>query len=209
MDGLDFHPYPIPQSLPFAQGYADADNASVSNLDRIYRAFYDGFAGTPQRTIGQQPGGGLPVSLNEVGVQTDATGRAGYTGTEASATGAGGVVGSFATEAFQAAWYVQMLNLVACDPNVRVVDIFHLVDETDLGGWQSGLYYADWTPRASAAAVAGWLADTGGACTGATSPWRPGKSAPPAPRPRCRRSSAGSPPSRHGLRRCGRRSSGR
>ena len=57
-------------ALPFAQGYKAAKDASVTTLDRIYQAFYDAFAGTPQRTIGQQPGGGLPVSLNEVGVQT-------------------------------------------------------------------------------------------------------------------------------------------
>ena len=56
MDGLDFHPYPIPQSLPFAPGYPDTDDASVSNLPRIYQAFYDGFNGSPQRTIGQQRG---------------------------------------------------------------------------------------------------------------------------------------------------------
>ena len=52
MDGFDFHPYPIPQSLPFATGYADQENAAVSNLPRIYQAFYDGFKGTSQKTIG-------------------------------------------------------------------------------------------------------------------------------------------------------------
>ena len=75
MDGLDFHPYPVPQSLPFARGYPDPRDASI-NLPRIYQAFYDGFNGTPQKTIGQQPGGGLPVSLNEMGIQTDATRQA-------------------------------------------------------------------------------------------------------------------------------------
>ena len=60
MDGFDFHPYPTPQSLPFATGYAASNNASVTNLDRIYRAFYDAFNGTAQRTIGQQAGGGCP-----------------------------------------------------------------------------------------------------------------------------------------------------
>ena len=67
MDGFDYHPYPIPQSLPFAQGYTDPLDASVSNLPRIYQAFYDGFNGSPQKTIGQQAGGGLKVSLNETG----------------------------------------------------------------------------------------------------------------------------------------------
>lgn len=174
MDGFDFHPYPIPQSLPFAQGYNDSDNASVSNLSRIYQAFYDAFKGTAQPTIGQQAGGGLPVSLNEVGIQTNNTGKPGYTGSENAANANGGVLGATATEAFQASWYTQMLNLVACDPNVRVVNLFHLVDESDLGGWQSGLFYVGYQPKQSAAAVAGWIAQTGGGCTGASSGWTPG-----------------------------------
>jgi hypothetical protein len=181
MDGLDFHPYPVPQSLAFATGYTTPNNASVSNLPRIYQAFYSGFNGTPQKTIGQQPGGGLPVSLNETGVQTDSSAHAtAYTGTEVSATAAGGVLGEFATEAYQASWYQQMLSLVACDPNVRLVNIFHLLDETALSGWQSGLFYADQTPKQSAQVVQGFVA-SGGTCQGAPAPWTPpGVSAGPA-----------------------------
>src|SRR4029079_19626271 len=137
----------------FAAGYADPHSASVSNLGRVYQAFYDAFNGTPQRTIGQQSGGGLRVSLNETGVQTDSAGKDGCLGTEVSATAAGGVLGRFATEDFQASWYLQMLNLVACDPNVEVVNIFHLIDEENLAGWQSGLYFADRTPKRATQAV--------------------------------------------------------
>jgi hypothetical protein len=173
MDGFDFHPYPIPQSQPFAQGYQSPLDASVSNLPRIYQAFYNAFNGTPQPTIGQQAGGGLPVSLNEVGVQTDSTGQPGYTGTEVSANANGGVLGATATESYQASWYLQMLALVACDPNVRLVNIYHLVDESDLAGWQSGLYYVDHTAKQSAGAVHDWIASTGGACQGAARPWTP------------------------------------
>jgi len=174
MDGFDFHPYPVPQTLPFATGYANTKEASVSNLSRIYQAFYDGFNGSPQRTIGQQAGGGLPVSLNETGIQTaPGSHAAAYTGTETSATSAGGVSGSFATEAYQASWYLQMLNLLACDPNVRFVNIFHLIDESNLAGWQSGLYFADQQPKQSAQTVRNWIAQTHGACTGAIQPWTP------------------------------------
>ena len=45
MDGLDFHPYPIPQNLPFETGYNDPTSFSVTNLPRIYQAFYDGVPG--------------------------------------------------------------------------------------------------------------------------------------------------------------------
>jgi hypothetical protein len=173
MDGLDFHPYPIPQSLPFAQGYADPTSATVSNLPRIYQAFYDGFSGSGQRTIGQQAGGGLPVSLNEVGIQTDSTGRTGYIGTETAANAAGGVLGATATESYQASWYLQMLQLVSCDPNVKLVNIYHLLDEAALSGWQSGLYYVDRTPKQSATTVHDWIASTGGGCQGGLHPWTP------------------------------------
>ena len=51
------------------------------------------------------------------------------------------MIGQFATEAYQATYYKQMLQLLACDPNVRVINLFHLVDEPNLAGWQSGLYW--------------------------------------------------------------------
>src|SRR5207302_969193 len=82
--------------------------------------------------------------------KTDSTGRFGYVGTETSANAAGGVIGLTATETYQASWYQQMLDLVACDPNVRVVNIYHLLDEAGLAGWQSGLYYVDRSAKASA-----------------------------------------------------------
>jgi len=175
MDGFDFHPYPVPQTQPFAQGYADPKEASVTNLARIYQAFYDAFAGSPQKTIGQQAGGGLLMSLNETGVQTASGGRTAYTGAEVSATSAGGVVGGFASEDYQARWYRQMLDLLACDPNVAFVNIFHLIDENALEGWQSGLYYADETAKRSAQTVQAWLAQTRGACTGTLHPWTPAR----------------------------------
>ncbi|HEY4347857.1 MAG TPA: hypothetical protein VGM80_09730, partial [Gaiellaceae bacterium] len=184
MDGLDFHPYPVPQSLPFATGYPDPRDASVSNLPRIYQAFYDGFNKTPQRTIGQQAGGGLPVSLNEMGIQTDERNQLGYVNLEVSANAAGGMVGADASQAYQAAYYRQMLALLSCDPNVRLVNIFHLVDEPNLTGWQSGLYeFSAITPIAkqSATDVAAWIAQTHGACQGTPTAWRPAAPTPPSP----------------------------
>jgi hypothetical protein len=139
MDGFDFHPYPVPQTQPFAQGYTDAKEASVTNLPRIYQAFYDAFNGSPQKTIGQQADGGLPLSLSETGVQTGSGGKLGYVGSEVSNNSAGGLLGDFASEDYQSSWYRQMLDLLACDPNVSFVNIFHVVDESALEGWQSGL----------------------------------------------------------------------
>ena len=90
-----------------------------------------------------------------------------------SANANGGVIGQYATPAYQASWYLQMLNLVACDPNVRLVNIYHLIDETDLAGWQSGLYDVNRNPKQSAAAVHDWIATTAGSCQGKLQPWTP------------------------------------
>src|SRR5207248_10229565 len=39
--------------------------------------------------------------------------------------------------------------------------------------WQSGLYYVDRSPKASAAVVHDWIASTGGVCQGSARPWTP------------------------------------
>jgi hypothetical protein len=41
------------------------------------------------------------------------------------------------------------IALAYCQPNVGAYFNFHLVDERDLAGWQSGVYWADGTPKAS------------------------------------------------------------
>ena len=66
-----------------------------------------------------------------------------------------------------------MLNLLACDPNVAFVNIFHLIDESSLQGWQSGLYFTDESAKKAAVTVQSWLGQTGGACTGTVHPWTP------------------------------------
>jgi hypothetical protein len=53
----------------------------------------------------------------------------------------------------QAAYYKQALQLAACQPTVRGFLIFHVTDETDYNRWQSGVYYADGTPKSSRAFV--------------------------------------------------------
>ena len=72
MDGLDFHPYPVPQSLPFATGYAE----------RARRERHEPAADLPgllrRRSTARRSGrsasrraAACRVSLNETGIQTD------------------------------------------------------------------------------------------------------------------------------------------
>jgi hypothetical protein len=169
MDGLDLHPYPIPQSLPFETGYPGRTSFSVTNLPRAYQAFYDAFNGTRQPTVGP---GRLPVSLNEVGIQTTpgAAVASAYTGFENAAG-----VEATGSEAYQAAWYRKLVDFSLCDADVTKVNIFKLVDETALQGWQSGLYFAGYVPKLSAAAFTDELSLTAGLCpTGDPAYFAPG-----------------------------------
>ena len=173
MDGLDLHPYPIPQNLPFESGYSSPTAFSVTNLPRAYQAFYSAFRRTPQATVGP---GRLPVSLNEVGIQTvpPTSLATSYTGFE---NGVG--VAATGTEAYQAAWYRKLVDFALCDADVKKVDIFKLVDETGLEGWQSGLFYVGYVPKLSSATVPAELTRTAGKCpTGDAAYFAPGSSQP-------------------------------
>jgi hypothetical protein len=162
MDGLDLHPYPIPQSVPFAQGNSNAYGPAfgVATLPLAYQAFYDAFNGTAQPTVGP---GRLPVSLNEVGVQTVPT-VGGYTGSETPNWGIDSVTG---TQDYQAQWYKQLVDTTECDADITNVNIFKLIDQPDLAAWQSGLYQLGWVPKESASVVADEIANASTCPTGA------------------------------------------
>lgn len=168
MDGLDLHPYPIPQSVPFSRGNSLVGGPSygVSTLGLVYRAFYDAFDGSGQPTVGP---GRLPVSLNEVGIQTLETGP-GYTGIETPGWGIDGTTGS---PGYQAAWYRQLIDTTECDASITNVNIFKLIDESSLAGWQSGLYRLGWAPKYSAEVVRNEIATVDACPTGAATAWSP------------------------------------
>jgi hypothetical protein len=174
MDGLDLHPYPIPQSTPFAQGNSNAGGPAygVATLPLVYQAFYDAFNGTAQPTVGP---GRLPVSLNEVGIQTIPS-LGGYTGAE---TGGWGIEGSTGNEDYQAQWYKQLIDAAQCDASITNVNIFKLLDQSDLGAWQSGLFQLGWVPKKSAGIVKSEIASVTTCPTGSAKFWAP--SAIPAP----------------------------
>ena len=52
-------------------------------------------------------------------------------------------------ETKQAATYEEALELAFCQPTVAGFFVFHAQDETALASWQSGVLYADGTPKAS------------------------------------------------------------
>jgi hypothetical protein len=52
-------------------------------------------------------------------------------------------------ESTQGQYYAQLIALMACDPDVALLNFFHAVDETSLAAWQSGVVLPDGTHRAS------------------------------------------------------------
>ncbi len=95
-----------------------------------------------------QQGSSLPILYDEFGIEsTIPTGKASlYTGTEPTTT-------KPVDEYQQAASYDVGLRLAFCQPTVAGVLLFHSEDEKALASWQSGVYYADGTPKASLPAV--------------------------------------------------------
>jgi hypothetical protein len=176
MDELSFHPFPNLATDPLGRGY-QWPNAGLANLDRIKQAVWDAFFGTGQPVFPESSFGrfgslaaiaaadSLRFRLNEVGWQVEIvpSARGAYFGRENVAT---------TDEASQAEIYAQAIPFIACDPAVRSLLFFHLIDDPNLDRWQSGLMRADGTRRPSYDSVKAAIARTGGRCAGITTAWR-------------------------------------
>ena len=169
MDELAYHPYPQPQQGPPSVRYA-WPTAGLANLDRIKQAVWDAFNGTAQPTFpesGKSLFKPLKFDLDEVGWQVAPLPALAslYTGVETAGT-------KLVSEDDQASYYRDTVTLAECDPSVRMLSFFHLMDETDLDRWQSGLERADGSHRPSYDAVKQTLAQTQGNCPTTPVKWR-------------------------------------
>ena len=164
------HPYPPVQDAdPFSKPF-QWPQAGAANLDRIKQALWDAFNGTAQPLPAEQPGGqasrsapagtALPINLDEAGEQTVVTGH------EAAYTDAPENVIPI-TEQQQSDSHVQLAEIAACDPDVKALLYFPLIDDTSLsGGFQSGNLFADFAHKLSYAGVKAKIAAAKGLCQG-------------------------------------------
>ena len=159
MDAFSFHPYPNKATDPLDRGYG-WPNAGFVNLDRVKQALWDAFHDTAQPTTRD----GLRIHLDEVGWQVDTRRLAGYRGAENVPV---------TDEVTQAAIYSALIRRAACDPDVAEISFFGFRDDGLRTGFQAGLQRLDGTPRPSAEAVRGAIAETGGGCAGRLVQWRP------------------------------------
>jgi hypothetical protein len=176
MDELSFHPFPNLATDPLGRGY-QWPNAGLANLDRLKQAVWDAFFGTGQPVFPESSFGrfgalsaiaaadSLRFRLNEVGWQVEIvpSARGAYFGRENVAT---------TDESSQAEIYAAAIPFIACDPSVRSLLFFHLIDDPNLDRWQSGLLRADGSKRPSYESVKAAIARTGGRCGGFTTAWR-------------------------------------
>ena len=142
MDGFAFHPYGESSSTPPDFTHPRSTSIGLGDYPKLVSLLGRAFKGTAQR------GSSLPIVYDEYGIDTVIPRRkAGfYHGREPVTTRP-------VPESLQAERYGQALLMAACQPTVRGFLIFHVTDERDYNRWQSGLYYADGTPKTSRALV--------------------------------------------------------
>ena len=141
MDAFSFHPYMLRSDEPPTTTHADT-TITIADYPKLVATLGQAFDGTGQK------GSTLPIVYDEFGVESTIPAEKShlYTGVEAATVHP-------VDQATQAQYYAQALQLAFCQPNVQAFLVFSLLDENALAGWQSGVYYADGTPKSSLEAV--------------------------------------------------------
>jgi hypothetical protein len=139
MDGFAFHPYMQFSRVSPRETHPRNTSITIADYRKLVALLDAAFRGTAQ------PGLRLPIYYTEFGVQTTVPRAKRSFYSDAQSPGRTDSVG-FGT---QAAYYRQALALAYCQPTVKGLFVFHTFDEADYAGWQSGLYFADRTPKPS------------------------------------------------------------
>jgi len=174
-DEFDLHPYPKVQDTARYSRTFEWPNAGAADMGRIKQTVWDAFHGTAQPVFTEQAAGAstlfgapqaLPASFSEVGSQTVVTGHEGaYDGTAENI--------SPISEAQQADYHTELMQIAACDPALKALLFFPLIDERFISnGFQSGNLFADLAQKQSYGAVKSKIASSGGNCKGPETAWR-------------------------------------
>jgi hypothetical protein len=138
MDILAYHPYETNSSVPPGNPHPDSTTMTLGDYDRLRTLLGEAFEGT------EQEGEDLPILYTEFGVESriPADKQDLYEGQEFESV-------KPVDEQTQADHYTKAIRLAYCQETVIGILLFHLFDEIDLRGWQSGLRYVDGTAKAS------------------------------------------------------------
>ncbi len=133
-DDLSVHCYPNVNTDAPSVGYVWPKVGCV-NLERFKQAWWDAFHGTAQPVFREggdtRTGPFVRIFVDEVGYQARIA-------PEKAALYSGGENVPLLDETTQGTYYAQLIALMACDPDVALLNFFHAVDETNLAAWQSG-----------------------------------------------------------------------
>jgi hypothetical protein len=140
MDTFSLHVYGEGPRVPPTLRHPHTTSLGIADYPKLVQLLGRAFDGTAQA------GSKLPVLYAEYGVETRVPPAkiAAYTGHE---------VITPVDPATQARYYADAIALARRQPTVEGIDIFHVVDEKRLEGLQSGVRYADGTPKPSLEAV--------------------------------------------------------
>ncbi len=145
MDAFSYHPYMERADLPPTFRHNPLANPiTIADYGKLLSSLERAFGGTAQN------GENLPLVYDEFGVEAKIPSAYAslYSGTEPPTTHP-------VSETTQARYYADGFHLAACQPTVRTIMVFRLIDSPFLASFQSGVYYADReTPKSSRAAVA-------------------------------------------------------
>jgi hypothetical protein len=140
MDAFSMHVYGESPRIPPTLRHPRTKTIGIADYDRLVQLLGDAFDGTAQS------GSALPIVYGEYGVETriPPTKAPLYTGREVIAP---------VDEQTQARYYGEAIRAAERQPNVRMLFLFHVVDESRLEGLQSGTRYVDGSPKSSETAV--------------------------------------------------------
>jgi len=152
-DTVGHNPYPVSNSERPWVRHTVSTTVSEGDYDKLMALLQEAFGGTGQPLPGQ---GRVRIWYMEQGFQTfvDPAKASLYRGRETDrqvlppffALAARTTAGRAPDQATQLA---DALQLAYCQPAVGAFFNFELADEPNLGGWQSGLLWADLTPKPS------------------------------------------------------------
>jgi hypothetical protein len=142
MDWFAFHPYLESPKTPPTLAHPRTTTISIADYGKLTALLGRAFDGTAQR------GSRLPIIYDEFGYEAivPAAKAGAYTGREPKTI-------KPVSEATQAAYYRKAIQMTVCQRNVQGILLFHVSDENDLDRWQSGVFYADDSPKSSLATV--------------------------------------------------------
>ncbi len=138
-DLFSIHPYPANSSIPPTARDLHSTSIGIADYPKLVQLLTQAFGRPP------------PIVYGEYGIQTQIP-RAElslYSGRRSATIRP-------VSEQQQADDYVEAIRLAACQPLVRMLVFFHVTDESELTGLQTGLYYPNGRPKRSLRRVASW-----------------------------------------------------